>query len=83
MSQAILNRLNVTPPSILLRRYPYPSWASNFLQRMCQIIIGLAITMSFFYPCMNIVKAITTEKEKQLKVGILESNIILFIHLNY
>lgn len=37
------------------------------LQQSLYMVISVLILLSFVYPCINIIKYITTEKEKQLK----------------
>ncbi|KAF5294595.1 hypothetical protein FQA39_LY13354 [Lamprigera yunnana] len=52
---------------IYMQRLPYPKYTEDVLLSALDIFIGIVIMLSFIYPCINIVKAITTEKEKQLK----------------
>ncbi|XP_023310224.1 ATP-binding cassette sub-family A member 3-like [Anoplophora glabripennis] len=54
-------------PLISMRRYPHPEWYEDALQVYLQVLLSLLIVLSFIYPCINIVRSITTEKEKQLK----------------
>lgn len=53
-----------------MQRYPYPSWINDPLLTALQSFVGIVIMLSFVYTCINTVKVITTEKEKQLKVTI-------------
>ncbi|XP_050311852.1 phospholipid-transporting ATPase ABCA3 isoform X2 [Anthonomus grandis grandis] len=57
----------ITMPVINMRRFPYASWNEDLLAAVLQAFFGTIIMFSFIYPCMNIVSAITYEKEKQLK----------------
>jgi ATP-binding cassette subfamily A (ABC1) protein 3 len=51
-----------------MQRFPHASWKEDPLLPALIGFIGLIIMLSFVYTCINTVKAITTEKEKQLKV---------------
>lgn len=55
-------------PQIFMQRFPYPPWINDALLVALQTFVGLIFMLSFVYPCINTVKVITTEKEKQLKV---------------
>lgn len=64
------NNLNVDldqVPNINMRRFPYPPFVLDILLQGLQGLVSLFILLSFVYPCINIIKYITTEKEKQLK----------------
>ena len=50
-----------------LQRFPYPPFVIDLLLQGLQALVSLFILLSFVYPCINIIKYITTEKEKQLK----------------
>ncbi|TMW39557.1 hypothetical protein DOY81_015363, partial [Sarcophaga bullata] len=54
-------------PSVHMQRYPYPEYIFDPLLEGLASIMSLIILLSFIYPCTNIVKYITAEKEKQLK----------------
>ncbi|XP_075155305.1 ATP binding cassette subfamily A member 3 isoform X2 [Haematobia irritans] len=54
-------------PSVDLQRYPYPSYIYDPLLEGMASFVPLIILLSFIYPCSNIVRYITSEKEKQLK----------------
>ncbi|GJQ88081.1 hypothetical protein Trydic_g13093 [Trypoxylus dichotomus] len=54
-------------PDIIMQRFPYSSWLNDPLQAVLQSFVSLVFMLSFVYPCINTVKVITTEKEKQLK----------------
>lgn len=53
---------------ILMQRFPYPEWNQDDLLTALQAFVGLIVMLSFVYTCINTVKIITVEKEKQLKV---------------
>ncbi|XP_018575545.1 ATP-binding cassette sub-family A member 3-like isoform X2 [Anoplophora glabripennis] len=59
--------LENTPPVISMRRYPYPEWSEDILLTPLKSMLGIIMMLSFVYTCINTVKSITTEKEKQLK----------------
>lgn len=59
---------NLKPPVIKMQRFPHASWVNDELLKALEDTIGLIIMMSFVYTCLNTVKIITMEKEKQLKV---------------
>lgn len=52
-----------------MRRFPYPKYTEDILTSALLIFVGLLFMLSFVYTCINIVKAITAEKENQLKVN--------------
>lgn len=62
-------------PFINMRRFAYAEWQEDVLLTALKSMIGLIIMLSFVYTCINTVRAITTEKEKQLKVGEYEDNV--------
>lgn len=70
LSNAFIRHLNesVELPEITMQRYPYPTWMNDPLLTALQSFVGIIIMLSFVYTCINTVKIITTEKEKQLKV---------------
>lgn len=49
------------------QKFPYPPFVFDILLQGLQTLVSLFIMLSFVYPCINIIKYITTEKEKQLK----------------
>jgi ATP-binding cassette subfamily A (ABC1) protein 3 len=54
-------------PNVMLQKYPYPPFVLDVLLQGLQSLVSLFILLSFVYPCINIIKYVTTEKEKQLK----------------
>lgn len=50
-----------------MQRFPYPTWINDPLLTALESFVGIIIMLSFVYTCINTVKVITTEKEKQLK----------------
>nr|XP_022911287.1 ATP-binding cassette sub-family A member 3-like [Onthophagus taurus]XP_022911294.1 ATP-binding cassette sub-family A member 3-like [Onthophagus taurus] len=54
-------------PPILMQRYPYPAWISDFLLEALKSFVGIIIMLSFVYTCINTVRVITNEKETQMK----------------
>lgn len=55
-------------PQVFMQRFPYPSWISDPLQMAMQSFVSLVFMIAFSSVCINTVKVITIEKEKQLKV---------------
>ncbi|XP_074034978.1 phospholipid-transporting ATPase ABCA3 isoform X2 [Leptinotarsa decemlineata] len=62
-SWALENRV----PDINMRRFPYAAWSEDPLLVVLKAVLGLIIMISFVYTAINNIRAITTEKEKQLK----------------
>ncbi|XP_053680207.1 phospholipid-transporting ATPase ABCA3-like [Anopheles nili] len=54
-------------PDVYLSRYPYPPFYSDLLLTGLENLLPLIIVIAFFYTCINTVKYITVEKERQLK----------------
>ncbi|XP_066260323.1 phospholipid-transporting ATPase ABCA3-like [Euwallacea similis] len=54
-------------PLIKMVRFPHAAWTSDELLTALQSFVGMIFMLSYVYTCINIVKTITTEKEKQLK----------------
>lgn len=57
----------VQMPSIKLQRYPFPAFRQDNLLNILEMLMPILIVLSFIYPCINTVRAIATEKERQLK----------------
>ncbi|XP_063234389.1 phospholipid-transporting ATPase ABCA3-like [Bacillus rossius redtenbacheri] len=55
------------PPSIRLQRFPYPPYIDDPLLPALQAFASVVVMLSFSYTCVYIVKAVTLEKEHQLK----------------
>uniref|UniRef100_A0A182NIG1 ABC transporter domain-containing protein n=1 Tax=Anopheles dirus TaxID=7168 RepID=A0A182NIG1_9DIPT len=60
-------RADFTMPDVSLRRYPYPPYYEDLVLVAMERLLPMIILISFFYTCINTVKFITIEKEKQLK----------------
>ncbi|XP_037034194.1 ATP-binding cassette sub-family A member 3-like isoform X1 [Bradysia coprophila] len=54
-------------PDVLVKRFPYPAFTTNFYWNMLQIFLPLCMLLSFNYSFSNAVRFIAMEKEKQLK----------------
>uniref|UniRef100_A0A6E8VSN7 ABC transporter domain-containing protein n=1 Tax=Anopheles coluzzii TaxID=1518534 RepID=A0A6E8VSN7_ANOCL len=54
-------------PHVDLQRFPYPPFYDDPLLRGMENLFPSIIMVAFFYSCINTVKFITLEKEKQLK----------------
>lgn len=52
-----------------LQRFPHPAYVHDLAVEALQFIFPMFIMMSFSYTAVNIVRAITVEKELQLKVN--------------
>lgn len=81
LAQIITNHINkathktsaeLVLPEIRIQQFPSkPHNTDPFIDLTNNYnIMPIFFMISFFYPCMSIVKEITTEKEKQLKVFI-------------
>lgn len=55
------------PNEFHVQRFPYPPFRSDFLLEYLESLVALTVLLSFIYPCINTVRAIATEKERQLK----------------
>lgn len=55
-------------PLINIRRFPHSKWYEDDFLDAVKTIMGLIILFSFLHPFVSTVKAITVEKENQLKV---------------
>lgn len=58
---------NIKLPAFYMRRFPYAHWQNDPLLTPLKSFVGIIIMLSFVYTCINTVKAVTAEKEKQLK----------------
>ncbi|GJQ67966.1 hypothetical protein Trydic_g16721 [Trypoxylus dichotomus] len=68
LAKEILNIHNAEEsPEIMMCRFPYPAWIDDPLLTALQSFVSIIFMLSFVYSCINTVKVITTEKEKQLK----------------
>lgn len=54
-------------PEIRMQRFPYPAYVHDILLQGLESLVSLMILSSFLYPCINTVRFIAIEKEKQLK----------------
>lgn len=54
-------------PTVSLQRFPYPPFYNDPLLRGLENLFPAIIMIAFFYSCINTVKFITLEKERQLK----------------
>ncbi|XP_055535486.1 phospholipid-transporting ATPase ABCA3-like [Wyeomyia smithii] len=53
--------------NVFLRRIPYPPYYEDQLLPAMEALLPLIILIAFFYTCINTVKHVTIEKERQLK----------------
>lgn len=54
-------------PEVFMHRYPYPSFMQDYFLESLEIWLPFIVLVSFLYPCTFGVKAVTVEKEQQLK----------------
>jgi ATP-binding cassette subfamily A (ABC1) protein 3 len=54
----------------MLQRYPYPPYTHDDMLEALKRNVPLLMMVSFVYTCINTVKVITLEKERQLKASI-------------
>lgn len=55
------------PSTFQIQRFPFPPFRSDHLLEHLESLVALIVLLSFIYPCINTVRAIATEKERQLK----------------
>lgn len=55
------------PARMLVQRWPYPPFQLDSLLDNLESLMALIVLLSFIYPCINTVRVIGTEKERQLK----------------
>lgn len=67
LSCSSINCDNGTLPDIKMQRYPYPPHILDVLLQGLETIVSFFILLSFIYPCINTVRFIAIEKERQLK----------------
>jgi hypothetical protein len=67
VSLLVLNTPTAHSMYLFNQKFPYPPFVFDILLQGLQTLVSLFILLSFVYPCINIIKYITTEKEKQLK----------------
>lgn len=54
-------------PTVQMQRFPFPPYRYDFLLAGLEEFLAISIVLSFIYPCINTVKMIALEKERQLK----------------
>lgn len=54
-------------PMVQMQRFPFPPYRYDFLLSGLEEFLAVSIVLSFIYPCINTVKMIALEKERQLK----------------
>lgn len=53
----------------MISRYPHPAYIQDLAVEILQFLFSMFLMLSFSYTAVNIVRAITVEKEMQLKVN--------------
>ncbi|ETN61053.1 ATP-binding cassette sub-family A member 3 [Anopheles darlingi] len=66
--------------SVLLRRFPYPPFYDDPLLFGLESLFPVIIMIAFFYSCINTVKFIALEKERQLKESMKVMGLSGWIH---
>lgn len=51
----------------IFQKFPYPPFVLDTLLPLLRSLVSFFVLLGFIYPCVNIIKSITMEKEKQLK----------------
>jgi ATP-binding cassette subfamily A (ABC1) protein 3 len=72
VSMALVEYLQQKPlqnVTVVMQRFPYPKYIQDPLLEALESFVSLIFMLSFVYTCINIVRMVTTEKERQLKVG--------------
>ncbi|XP_026317827.1 ATP-binding cassette sub-family A member 3-like [Hyposmocoma kahamanoa] len=70
MSMELIERRtgqNLSPFIVYMNRYPHPPYVKDYELKSLQLVFPMFIMLSFSYTAVNIVRAITVEKELQLK----------------
>lgn len=61
--------LGASFPRIGMRRFPHSGWYEDDYLDSIKMVMGLIVLFSFLHPFITTVKAITAEKENQIKVS--------------
>lgn len=67
-------------PEVLIKRFPYPTYSTNFFTELLQTILPLFVLLSFNYSFTNSVRFIAVEKEKQLKEAMKIMGLPIWLH---
>lgn len=70
IARAFVRLQNPTGPAMVpvqMQRFPFPPYRYDFLLAGLEEFLAVSIVLSFIYPCINTVKLIALEKERQLK----------------
>lgn len=73
VSSEIISRItgeNLTEFDVNIQRYPHPPYVQDIAVEFLQFLLPLFLTLTFSYTAVNIVRAVTLEKELQLKVSV-------------
>lgn len=55
--------------TVNLQRYPHPPYVEDLVIEAMQLLFPMFVILSFSYTAVNLVRAVTVEKELQLKVS--------------
>lgn len=71
VSMELISRLSgrdMTKFDVIINRYPHPPFTFDHALEVMKFLLPMLIMLSFSYTAVNIVRAVTVEKELQLKV---------------
>lgn len=71
---------NGTLRHIKMQRFPYPPYVLDILLQGLQTLVSFFILLSFVYPCINFVRFIAVEKERQLKESMKIMGLASWLH---
>lgn len=71
---------NGTLRSIKMQRTPYPPYVLDILLQGLETLVSFFILLSFVYPCINTVRFIAVEKERQLKESMKIMGLASWLH---
>lgn len=78
VSMELISRLAETDlrrVDVNIQRYPHPAYTSDLAVQLLIAMFPFFILLSFCYSAINIVRAVTIEKELQLKVLVIYSSL--------
>lgn len=73
VSSEIISRItgeNLNQLDVHIQRYPHPSYVQDVAVEFLQFLLPIFVMFAYTYTSVNIVRAVTVEKELQLKVRI-------------
>lgn len=82
ISTELISRItgvNLRNFNVAIRRYSHPSYVDDLVVEALQLLFPMFMILSFSYTAVNIVRAVTVEKELQLKVSVSSTENIFII----